>query len=834
MHTAGEALLPGFKPITYMIPQVKKSLPYLISILLFVVISVVFFMPDIAEGKVLLQTDTMQGIGVGQEGVAFREQTGEVTRWTNSLFSGMPNYQITPSYAPSAVVRFLENAYRLWLPAPVSLVFIMLVGFFILLITLRMRWYLAVIGAIAYAFSSYFFILIEAGHLWKFITLAYIPPTIAGILLVYRGKYLTGAFLAALFATFQIAANHVQMTYYSLFIILALVVCVGIAYVKEKRMAEFFKASGILVIAALLAVAANWPNLYNTYEYSKESTRGLSELAHPENVAKSGLAGLEKDYITSWSYGLGETWSLLVPDVKGGSSVFIGQEPDLVKEVPQQYRQVIAQQMRYWGDQPFTSGPVYVGAFVLTLFILGCFIVKGPLKWALLSATVLSIVLAWGKNFMPLTDLFIDYFPMYNKFRAVSSMLVIAEFCIPVLAILALKEILENPAILKEKKHATLFSLEITAGVALIFALFPNLFFSFLSQQEQMAFLPQANANPQVQQILAYLESVRRSIFTADAWRSLVIILLGAGLTYLYATQRIKKYSFIAVIGALILCDLYMVDKRYLNSSNFVPKRQLTNPFPMTEADKEILQDKDPNYRVFNLTVQNPFSDPTTSYYHKSIGGYHAAKLRRYQDLIEHQLSKENQQVLNMLNTKYIIRNDENGKPYVQRNTGALGNGWFVSSIQWVNSADEEMKALDHLNPLDTAVINVRFKEALGNIVLNKTPGDTIQLTSYKPNELTYTANSVNGGLAVFSEIYYPDGWKVTIDGKPAKEVRADYVLRALHIPEGKHEILFRFDPDSVKNSETIAFIALALIGLLFAATIAIPLIRQKKGNIPR
>ena len=300
-------------------------------------------------------------------------------------------------------------------------------------------------------------------------------------------------------------------------------------------------------------------------------------------------------------------------------------------------------------------------------------------------------------------------------------------------------------------------------------------------------------------------------------------------MTYLYATQRIKKYIYIGAIGVLILCDLYTVDKRYLNSSNFVPKRQLTNPFPMTEADKEILQDKDPNYRVCNLTVQKPFSDPTTSYFHKSIGGYHAAKLRRYQDLIEHQLSKENQQVLNMLNTKYIIRNDENGKPYVQRNTGALGNGWFVSSIQWVNSADEEMKALDHLNPLDTAVIDVRFKEALGNIVLNKTPGDTIQLTSYKPNELAYTANSVNGGLAVFSEIYYPDGWKVTIDGKPAKEVRADYVLRALHIPEGKHEVLFRFDPDSVKNSETIAFIALALIGLLFAATIAVPLIRQRR-----
>lgn len=810
--------------------QIKKALPYLVSVLFFVILSVVFFMPDIAEGKVLFQTDTMQGIGVGQEGVAFREKTGEITRWTNSLFSGMPNYQITPSYAPSVIVRFLENTYRLWLPSPASLVFIMLLGFFILLITLKVRWYLAVIGAVAYAFSSYFFILIEAGHLWKFITLAYIPPTIAGILLVYRGKYLVGASLAALFATFQISSNHVQMTYYSLFIILALVVCECIAFVKEKRLAEFFKASGILAIAAILAVAANAPNLYNTYEYSKETIRGLSELAHPENVAKSGLAGLEKDYITQWSYGLGETWSLLVPDVKGGSSVYIGQDKDLLKEVPQQYKPVIAQQMRYWGDQPFTSGPVYVGAFVLALFILGCFIVKGPLKWALLSATILSVVLAWGKNFMPVTEFFIDYFPMYNKFRAVSSILVIAELCIPMLAILTLKEIVENPGILKARKKYVFFTLEITAGVSLLFALFPGLFFSFLSDQEQAAFLPQAQGNPQVQEILGYLESVRQSIFTADAWRSFIIVCLGAGLTYLYATLRIKKYTYIVAIGALILCDLYLVDKRYLNSESFVPKRQLTNPFPMTEADKEILQDKDPNFRVFNLSVQNPFGDAVTSYYHKSIGGYHAAKLRRYQDLIEHQLSKGNPAVLNMLNTKYFIVSGEDGKAQAQYNAQALGNAWFVSDIQWVGSAEEEMKALDLFNPLDTAVIDTRFKTTLGDIpALAKTPGDTIRLTSYKPNELTYTANSVNGGLAVFSEIYYPKGWKVTIDGKPVKEIRADYVLRALYIPGGTHDIVFRFDPDSVKISERIAFIALALIGLLFVASILLPRIRKPK-----
>ncbi len=810
--------------------QIKKALPYLVSVLFFVILSVVFFMPDIAEGKVLFQTDTMQGIGVGQEGVAFREKTGEITRWTNSLFSGMPNYQITPSYAPSVIVRFLENAYRLWLPSPASLVFIMLLGFFILLVTLKVRWYLAVIGAVAYAFSSYFFILIEAGHLWKFITLAYIPPTIAGILLVYRGKYLVGASLAALFATFQISSNHVQMTYYSLFIILALVVCECIAFVKEKRLAEFFKASGVLAIAAMLAVAANAPNLYNTYEYSKETIRGLSELAHPENVAKSGLAGLEKDYITQWSYGLGETWSLLVPDVKGGSSVYIGQDKDLLKEVPQQYKPVIAQQMRYWGNQPFTSGPVYVGAFVLALFILGCFIVKGPLKWALLSATILSVVLAWGKNFMPVTEFFIDYFPMYNKFRAVSSILVIAELCIPMLAILTLKEIVENPGILKARKKYVFFTLEITAGVSLLFALFPALFFSFLSDQEQAAFLPQAQGNPQVQEILGYLESVRQSIFTADAWRSFIIVCLGAGLTYLYATLRIKKYTYIVAIGALILCDLYLVDKRYLNSESFVPKRQLTNPFPMTEADKEILQDKDPNFRVFNLSVQNPFGDAVTSYYHKSIGGYHAAKLRRYQDLIEHQLSKGNPAVLNMLNTKYFIVSGEDGKAQAQYNAQALGNAWFVSDIQWVGSAEEEMKALDSFNPLDTAVIDTRFKTTLGDIpALTKIPGDTIRLTSYKPNELTYTANSVNGGLAVFSEIYYPKGWKVTIDGKPVKEIRADYVLRALYIPGGTHDIVFRFDPDSVKISERIAFIALALIGLLFVASILLPRIRKPK-----
>lgn len=812
----------------------KSILPYLACLLVFVAISIAYFSPELLEGKVLFQGDTQQGIAIGQEAKLFKEATGEQTRWTNSLFSGMPTYQTSPSYGVKPMVDFITNLYRLYLPSPAGLIFIMMLGFFILMRTLRVRNDLAVVGAIMYAFSSYFFIIIEAGHIWKFITLAYIPPTIAGILLTYRGKYLAGAAMTALFAALQIASNHVQMTYYFLFVILALVIGIFIEKLKEHRLADFFKASAILVVAGALAVGVNISNLYHTYQYSKQTMRGGSELAtrvDGQNVAKSN--GLEKEYITQWSYGKGETFSLLIPNVKGGATGALAQNPTAMKKAQPQYREYFGQFNQYWGDQPFTSGPVYVGAFVLFLFILSLFIVKGWLKWSLLAVTVLTVALSWGKNFMVLTDLFIDYMPMYNKFRAVSSMLVVAEFCIPVLAILALKKIIEEPAILKKQARDFYISLGLTAGISVLFALLPTTFFSFLSEQEAAAYLPQAQQQPQLMDLINNMLQGREAIFTADAWRSAIIILIGAGILYLYSANKIKAGLMVFLIGALTLGDLWSVDKRYLNADNFVPKRQLSNPFPMTAADKEILKDTDIHYRVLNLTT-NTFNDAATSYYHKSIGGYHAAKLQRYQDIIDRQLSgRINPQVVNMLNGKYYIIQGENGQPKAQLNPDALGNAWFVDNIDWVNSADEEMDALNTVNVAHTAIIDRRFEKELASLQL-QAPDSTAsaKLIKYTPNELTYEVNNDKAGLLVFSEVYYP-GWSATIDGQKAELVRADYILRALPVPTGKHTIVMEFRPTSLSITDMVSYISIGLIvlGGILAIFIGVTGFSFKKQN---
>lgn len=800
----------------------KTVWPYLACLLIFAAISVAYFTPELLEGKVLFQGDTQQGIAVGQEAKVFKEATGEQTRWTNSLFSGMPTYQTSPSYGVRPMLNYISNLYKLYLPAPAGLIFIMMLGFFILMLTLRVRKELAMVGAIMYAFSSYFFILIEAGHIWKFVTLAYIPPTIAGILLTYRGKYFAGGAMTALFAALQIFSNHVQMTYYFLFVILALVIGIFIEKLKEHRLSDFFKASGVLVIAAILAIGVNISNLYHTYQYSKQTMRGGSELAaapsNNQGAAKSN--GLEKEYITQWSYGKAETFTLLIPNTKGGATGALGQNPEAMKVAQPQYREYFNQFNQYWGDQPFTSGPVYVGAFVLFLFVFGLFIVKGWIKWSLLAVTIFTVLLAWGKNFMVLTDLFIDYFPMYNKFRAVSSMLVVAEFCIPVLAILALKQIIDQPTLLKTRAKELYLSLGLTAGLCLLFALFPTFFFSFLSEQEAATYLPQAAQQPQLMDLLSNLMKGREAIFKADAWRSMFIILLGTALLYLYSKGKMKATLTIILIGILTLADLWQVDKRYLNESNFVPKRQLSNPFPMTEADKQILQDKDIHYRVLNLST-NTFNDAVTSYYHKSIGGYHAAKLQRYQDLIDRHLSQKiNPSVVNMLNGKYYIVPGEDGKPRAQLNPDALGNGWFVDNIDWVNTPNEEIDALNTINPATTAVIDKRFEKSLAGLTLQ--PADstaTVKLTRYTPNELTYTTHNAKPGLAVFSEVYYP-GWTATIDGKKAEIVRADYVLRALPIPAGTHEVVLTFRPASIQITDMISYVALGVI--LFGGILAI------------
>ena len=807
----------------------KRFLPDAVAILVFAVISFAYFYPAVTEGRILSQHDSVAGIGAGQEGKEYLERTGERTRWTNSIFGGMPTYQMAPSYDSTDMLKTVENLYHLYLPTYVWYVFVMLLGFYILLRAFNFKVWMAGLGAIIWAFSSYFFIIIAAGHIWKLITLAYIPPTIAGLVLCYRGKYLSGGLVTALFVALQIASNHVQMSYYFLFVMLFMVIAYGVMAYQQKTIPAFLKSTGVLVVAGLLGVCINLSNLYHTYEYSKESMRGKSELVK-ENSANQTASGLERDYITQWSYGIGETFSLLVPNVKGGASVPLAANEKAMEKANPMYRNIYNQLVQYWGEQPGTSGPVYVGAFVMFLFVLGLFIVKGPMKWALLGATVLSILLSWGKNFMPFTDFLIDYVPMYNKFRAVSSILVIAEFTIPLLAMLALKEVVSTPTIIKERKKDFLISFGLTGGLALLFAIFPQVFFpSYVSTMEMNAL--QSIPADQLAPLLANLEEVRMSLFTSDALRSFFIILIGVNLILAYGIGKLKQNVLIGALTVLCLVDMWAVNKRYLYDDQFVEKQVQTQGFQQTETDKMILADESLDYRVLNL-ASNTFNENNTAYWHKSVGGYHAAKLRRYQEMIEEHISGEMSAlfkavadaegdmeqidasqfpVLNMLNTKYFIFPLQGGQTLPLPNPHTLGNAWFVNEVQYVNNANEEIEAIHGLNPSKTAVVDKRFEAVVKPMVSDSTA--TIRLVAYEPNYLKYEVDSKTGGTIVFSEIYYP-GWRSSIDGQEVPHGRANYILRAMNVPAGKHEVEFSFDPVSLHVTENIATIALGLLAL--------------------
>ena len=817
----------------------KKLLPDLIAILAFVLLSFAYFFPADIENRILFQHDTAAGAGAGQEVKEYYEQTGERSRWTNSLFGGMPMYQIAPSYDSTKSLQWVQKAYQLFLPDYVCLTFMLMLGFYILLRVFGIPVWLAGLGGIMWAFSSYFFILISAGHIWKFITLAYVPPTIAGIVLAYRGKLLWGGILTALFVALQITSNHVQMSYYFFFVILFFVGAYFEKAWRTKTLPQFFKASAVLIVAALVGIAANVSNLYHTYAYSKETMRGKSELVQTGDAAKQTSSGLDRDYITQWSYGIDETLTLLVPNFKGGASAALSQSETAMSKANPMYSSLYGSLTQYFGTQPMTSGPVYVGAFVLFLFVLGCFIVKGPLKWALIGATFFSIVLSWGKNFMPLTDFFIDYVPLYNKFRAVSSILVIAEFTIPLLAIFALKRLLEEPEILKQEKKPLGISLLLTAGIALLLAVAPGSIGSgYVPAQEaqmlQNAVNQQMIPANELSDILANLGEMRAELVSSDALRSFIIIGIGCSLLWLYASGKLRSSLTIAGITILCLADMWGVNKRYLNDAQFVPHSIRTETFTKTNTDELILQDTSLDYRVLNFATST-FDDNNTSYWHKSVGGYHPAKLRRYQEMIEHHISPEMQaaykaiataggemdsvdankfRILNMLNTKYFIFPAGQQRQTVPiLNPHAYGNAWFVNKVQYVNNANEEIDALDSIIPTETAVVDARFKDVLkGTTESYKDSLSSIRLTSYTPNRLTYETNNAQDGIAVFSEIYYPDGWHVTIDGQPAELARADYILRTMYVPAGQHTIEMRFDPTSLHVTEGIAYGALALL----------------------
>ena len=864
----------------------RRSWPDLVVVLCFLLVSFAYFATPISEGLVLGGHDTVAGMGQGQEQTAYHEATGERSRWTNSIFSGMPTYQISPTYGSTKVMGVVETVVRLCTSGPLGFLFLYLFGFYLLMRALRFKPLLSAFGATAWAFSSYFLIIIAAGHLWKVNTLGFIPPTIAGLVLAYRGKYLWGATVTALFAALQIAANHLQMTYYFLFVMFFVAVAYGIEALRSKTLGRWAKATGALLVGGLLAAAVNLPNLYHTWQYSKESMRGKTELtvAAPKTAEQKeapeaeGTDGLARDYITQWSYGIDETLTLLMPDFKGGgsSSILDREGIDRMNGYNDFYQYATQLQqatgsgnvpgiIQYWGDQPFTVGPVYVGAIICFLFVLGLGLVRGPLKWALAAATLLSFLFAWGHNFMAATDFFIDVLPMYSKFRTVSSALVIAEFTMPVLAMLALAEVIRRPETIfgtRRGKVSLGVAAVLTVGVSLFYALVPDAA-NLLSATDRDAFTQLQQFGVPADFINGYkgaILSLHAAILSATAWRAFFLSFIALVLVAAYAKwpKAIPSAAVVGVLLVLTLGDLWNIDRRYLNTDSFKEPEAMQGNFAKSPADQLILKDKDPNFRVLNLSGGNPFNETSnqTAYWHKSIGGYHAAKLRRYQELINFYLDDECQHLgqaaqadqaaadsaqgvascirppellndyaaltldtdsvtplLNMLNMKWVILSGGN---IALRNTHANGNAWFVNEVKFADNADAEIRALGKLDTKHQAVADVRFKSQLEGA----TDGQgRIELKQYTPNELRYTSENSKAGVAVFSEIYYP-GWTATIDGQPVEVARVNYVLRALRVPAGRHEIVFSFRPASVSTTEVIAYVAFALLiaGFLFAA----------------
>ncbi len=823
----------------------KKCLPDLIVVVLFALVSFAYFFPADIEGRILYRHDSAAGRCAGQEQTEYMQRTGERTRWTNALFSGMPTYQLAPSYNSTAALSVAAKAYHLWLPENVWYLFAYLLGFYILLRAFDFRQSLAALGSILWAFSTYFLIIIAAGHIWKVIALAYLPPMIAGIVLAYKGKYLPGLVVTAFFTALEINANHVQMTYYYLFIVLALVIAYLVDALKKGEAMRFVKATAACGVGALIGVMINVSNLYHTWQYSQESMRGKSELVKP-NSANQTSSGLDRDYITQWSYGVDETWTLLIPNAKGGAhQIKLASEQAAMEKCDPQLAEIVGQWYQYWGDQPFTAGPVYVGAFVLMLCILSLFIVKGPVKWALLAVTLLAIVLSWGRNCMWFTNLFIDYMPMYAKFRTVSSILVIAEFTIPLLAMFALKRIVEQPSLLTEKIKYVYISFALTGGFCLLFALMPTAFFQFTSEADANQ-LKQYVPAEYVQPLLENIAKVRIPVFTADCWRSFWIIAVGTLVLLLFKAGKLKSPVMIGALVVLCISDLWIVNKRYLNDGMFVDKNVREQPIAKSNAEELILQDKTPNFRVLNL-ASDTFNENETSYYLKSIGGYHPAKLRRYQEMIDAYIAPEKRKlaeavvssqgnlmavngdsifpVLNMLNAKYFIFPLQNQQTAPIPNPYAMGNAWFVDKVTFADNANEEIAAVGKLKLRHEAVADKKFREVLGESVAQDSSSRVV-LKTYEPNRLTYEVNSAKGGVVVFSEIYYP-GWTATVDGKEVELGRVNYILRALRMEAGTHQVELAFFPKSVDTTETVAYVSLALLLLFVLLMVG----RKVKGN---
>lgn len=835
------------------------------AVVFFLILSFAYFITPVSEGLELGGHDIAASVGQGRELTEFHERTGEYTRWTNNVFSGMPTYQISPSYKSSEVLSTIKEVFQVGTTGAVSYVFLYLLGFYLLMRAFGIRPLLATLGSVLWAFSSYFFIIIAAGHIWKVLTLCFIPPTIAGLVLCYRGHYLWGGIVTAIFSALQIFSNHLQMSYYFLFLMLFVVIAYLVDAIVRRKKISWLKATGIIILAGIIGIMANLPNLYHTYEYSKQSMRGPAELTPlPDEAAEATDGGLERDYITQWSYGIDESFTLLVPDFKGGGSSSVMDYPG-VEDLDgydefmqyagstQQALQESGAQVqipglnRYWGEQPFTVGPVYVGALVCFLFILGLFFVRGPMKWALLFSTILSFLFAWGHNDPWFTNFCIDHLPLYNKFRTPSSALVVAEFTMPLLSILCVAQIIKYPNDLLHSLRGRIglgVSLALTAGLCLLWALFPGAAGSCISQQDSQMLdaIGQAFGMDFAAGYRSAITSMHHAILSASAWRSLLVIVLGLGCIMIYVWTRrgedspVRSGLYGALLsGALLLIctvDMWSINRRYLNDQSFTDPVQLKQLQP-TAADQVILKDKS-DYRVLSFAEGNPFNETSnrTAYFHQSIGGYNPAKLHRFQDLIDRKVAQEMQtfaayindaegdmsrvpgdsvaSVLNMLNAKYIVFGSRENQ--VVQNPYANGNGWFVGKIDFVDDADAEMKALQTLDTKHAAVADKKFRE-----VLDGSPLDSgrVELKSREANSISYEVSSPRGGVAVFSEVFYP-GWDVLVDGKPAELGRVNYILRALRVEPGTHKVEMKYEPASVSMTETIAFLALGLILLAF------------------
>jgi len=830
----------------------KKFIPYLLALLAFVLISLIYFSPAL-EGKRLKQGDIDRFKGMSKEITDFRETTGEQTLWTNNMFSGMPAYFISVAFEGNLmkkVLKFME----LGLPHPANQLFLYFIGFFILLLVLRLKPWTAAIGAFAFAFSSYFFIILEAGHNSKAGAISFMAPVLAGIILTYRGKYMAGALLTAFFLALEIATNHLQITYYLLLIVLVYGIYELVETIRNKTYSNFIKATAYLVVAALIAVGTHATSLLISADHTQYTTRGKSELTFDKS---NKTTGLERDYITQWSYGITESMTLLVPDFMGGASYGeVGENSNtydffISQRLPRSAAKQLTQQLPlYWGNQPFTSGPVYVGAIIFFLFVFGLIVVKGKYKWWLLTVTVLALMLSWGKNMMWFTNIFLDYLPGYNKFRAVSMTLVIAELSIPLLGFIALSKVFnkerDDALMMKGLKYTT----AILGGVLLIIIAVPGMLFSFngLGDQEYLQNLVNAGLPENLKNgLLNAIIDDRIRILRIDAFRSLVFILLSAGLLWLYLKKKIKLAYAIAGLGLLIVIDMWAVNKRYLNNDNFERQSVVENPYKPSSADQEIMRDQELGFRVLNLTV-DPFRDASTSYFHHSIGGYHGAKLERYQELIDFQLGPEVNRlltvlrsetdlnkiqqmmsglnVLNMLNTKYFIIMGNQG-PVPVPNDYRLGPAWFVSHYEIMENADEEITTVGDIDPSQTLILDKRYASYLEGKSFTPDSSASIELVDYEPNHLTYKTRSGSEQLAVFSEVYYPNGWTAYIDGKEVPHFRADWILRAMVVPSGEHTIEFKFQPAIYATGETIS-LASSILLLLLVVVYAVVEVRKK------